>query len=129
MFTFWHGDLHSGPGPLECDPFDCMGPKEFGPKIAKMLIWFGSPLTVQTLNGLQLRMAILSMEPGIHGYPTRRAWVWRADHAHGFHGADIQLLMGWVSTHVLPHGYPMDIHLSGVARMSVRHAILPRPNC
>jgi hypothetical protein len=42
-----------------------------------------------------ISMAILSMEPIIHRYPTRRAWVWRADHAHGFYGADIQLLMGW----------------------------------
>jgi hypothetical protein len=42
-----------------------------------------------------LRMAILSMERVIHGYPIRWARVWRADHAHGFHGVDIQLLIGW----------------------------------
>jgi hypothetical protein len=43
---------------------------------------------------LRVRMAILSMDPGIHGYPTRWAWIGRADHAHRFYGADIQLLMG-----------------------------------
>jgi hypothetical protein len=42
-----------------------------------------------------IRMIILSMEPGIHGYPTWRARVWRSDHAHGFHGVDIHLLLGW----------------------------------
>jgi hypothetical protein len=37
-----------------------------------------------------LRMAILSMDSGIHGYPTQWARVWWADYTHGFHGADIQ---------------------------------------
>jgi hypothetical protein len=73
-----------------------------------------------------LMMAILSMEPGIHGYPTRRARVWRVDHAHGFHGADIHLLMGWAQAQVLPHGYPVDIQLIGGTHMLVRYVFFPR---
>jgi hypothetical protein len=55
------------------------------------------------------RMAILSMELVIHEYPTSRAWVWTADHAHRFYGADIQLLMGHTWAQGSPHGYPLDI--------------------
>jgi hypothetical protein len=72
-------------------------------------------------------MAILSIEPGIHGYPTRRARVWRADHAHEFYGADIHLLMGWTRTQVLPCGHSMDIQLTGGTHILVRYAFLPWP--
>jgi hypothetical protein len=37
--------------------------------------------------------------------------VWRADHVHRYHGADIQLLIGWAQADFLPHGYPMNIRL------------------
>ncbi|KAK1613626.1 hypothetical protein QYE76_019143 [Lolium multiflorum] len=37
-----------------------------------------------------LTMAILSTDPGIHGYSTRRARVWRVGCVHGFHGVDIR---------------------------------------
>jgi hypothetical protein len=57
-------------------------------------------------------MTILSMEPGIHGYLTLQARVWRDDHFDGFHGVDIQLLMRWAEIHVSPHGYPVDIQLT-----------------
>jgi hypothetical protein len=69
------------------------------------------------------------MDTGIHGYPIRRAWVWRVDHAHGFCGADIQLLIRCARAQVSLHVYPMDIRLTGGTHMSVRHAIFPRLKC
>jgi serine/threonine-protein phosphatase PP1 catalytic subunit len=38
---------------------------------------------------LRVRMAILSTDPGIHGYPAQRAQIWRVHYAHRFYGADI----------------------------------------
>jgi hypothetical protein len=38
----------------------------------------------------EVRMAILSTDPGIHRYSTHQAHIWRTDHTHGFHRADIQ---------------------------------------
>ena len=64
-------------------------------------------------------MAIISMDPDIHGYPIRWARVRSAFFAHGFHGADIHELMGWAWTWISLHGYPSDVRLIGETHMSV----------
>jgi hypothetical protein len=38
----------------------------------------------------QVRMAILSMDPGIHRYSAQRTRIWRVDYAHEFHRMDIR---------------------------------------
>jgi hypothetical protein len=70
-------------------------------------------------------MAILSTDPGIHGYSTRRARVWRVDCVHGFHGADIRQFMERARAELLLHGYLMDIQLTCGTHMLVTREILP----
>jgi hypothetical protein len=41
-------------------------------------------------NEMDIRMVILSTDPGIHGYPVQWVRVWRVDYVHGFHGVNIQ---------------------------------------
>ena len=60
------------------------------------------------MHVLGLEMAIISMYPGIHGYPARWAWVRSAFSIHEFHGANTPKLKGWAWTYILLHGYPFD---------------------